>query len=105
MNSKDWCIYHTLTPGVGAESFQVRGTITVAHPGVTPTLVKAVRQDRSYALNLELKLEQGEGMAIQVLTDKEVCFEMAGNHSDIPWVNVLHEGELLTTVTKVITLK
>lgn len=103
IKTKDWSIQNDLMPGIGGGSFRVRGTITVANPGVNPVLVKARIQDKSFGLNLELQLEQEEGMFIQMLTDKVVCFEMSGDHSYIPFVNVLHEGEHLTTIKKVIT--
>ncbi|KJK06724.1 MULTISPECIES: hypothetical protein [Pseudomonas] len=103
IKTKDWSIQNDLMPGIGGGSFRVRGTITVANPGIKPVLVKAKIQDKSFGLNLELQLEQEEGMFMQMLTDKEVCFEMSGDHSYIPWVNVIHEGEQLTTIKKVIT--
>ena len=104
MKSKitDWYIQNDLMPGSGG-TFRVRGTFTVANPGITPVLEKARMQDKSMALNLELKLIQEDGMFMQVQTAKEVCFEMPGDHSDIPWVNVLHEGEHLGMVDKIIT--
>lgn len=101
--SKDWTLQHDVMPGIGGGTFRVRGTLTVANPGITPVLEKARIQDRSMALNLELKLVQEEGMFMQVQTDKEVCFEMPGNHSDIPWVNVLHDGKHLCTINKIVT--
>ncbi|MFQ6575258.1 hypothetical protein [Pseudomonas sp. UM16] len=103
IKTKDWSIQNDLMPGIGGGSFRVRGTITVANPGVNPVLVKARIQDKSFGLNLELQLEQVEGMFMQMLTDKDVCFEMSGDHSYIPFVNVLHEGEHLTTIKKIIT--
>ncbi|MEG0858572.1 MAG: hypothetical protein RSD81_22005 [Pseudomonas sp.] len=99
---KDWYIQHDLMPGSGG-SFRVIGTFTVANPGIVPVLEKARIQDKSMGLNLELKLVQEDGMFTQVLTEKEVRFEMPGDHRDIPWVNVLHEGKLLSTINKVIT--
>lgn len=98
----DWSIQNDRMPGSG-DSFRVRGTVTVAHPGITPVLVKPDIQDKSFALNLDLELVQEEGMFSQVLTDKVVCFEMPGNHSNIPFVRVFHEGELLTIVDEIIT--
>lgn len=97
-----WTIQNDRMPGSGG-SFRVRGTVTVAHPGITPVLVKPDLQDKSFALNLNLELVQEEGIFPQVLTDKAVYFEMPGNHSNIPFVRVFHEGKLLTTVDKIIT--
>lgn len=105
ISSKDWRIHHNLMPGVDGNSFKVRGTVTVANPGIKATLEKARIQDKSFALNLELKLEQESGLTVQVITDQEACFEMLGDHSSIPWVNIFHEGKLLTTVTEVIITK
>ncbi|MDD2047162.1 hypothetical protein [Pseudomonas putida] len=101
--TKDWTIQNDLMPGIGGGSFRVRGTVTVAHPGITPVLVKPDLQDKSFALNLKLELVQAEGIFTQVQTDKEVCFEMSGDHSYIPCVRVFHEGGLLTTVDEIIT--
>ncbi|PSS57351.1 hypothetical protein [Pseudomonas sp. BBP2017] len=103
IKTSDWSIQNDLMPGIGGGRFRVRGTITVAHPGITPVLVKPALQDKSFALNLELKLVQEDGIFTQVQTDKEVCFEMSGDHSYIPRVNVLHDGEHLTTIKKIIT--
>lgn len=102
IKTKDWCIHHNLMPGVDM-NFTVRGIVTVANPGITPTLEKTPLQDKSFALNLELKLEQESDLAIQVLTDQDVSFKMLGDHSNIPKVNIFYEGKLLTTVTKTIT--
>ncbi|WP_422418295.1 hypothetical protein [Pseudomonas sp. GZD-222] len=99
---KDWYMQNDLMPGSGG-TFRVRGTYTVANPGITPILEKARIQDKSMGLNLELKLVQEEGIFTQVQTDKEVCFEMPGNHGDIQWVNVLLDGKLVITVTERIT--
>ncbi|MNE27765.1 hypothetical protein D3C80_1211860 [compost metagenome] len=101
--TKDWTIQNDLMPGIGGGSFRVRGTVTVAHPGITPVLVKPDLQDRSLALNLKLELVQEEGIFTQVQTDKEVCFEMSGDHSYIPCVRVLHQGEILAIVDEIIT--
>ena len=103
ITSKDWIIQNDRMPGIGGGTFRVRGTLTVANPGVTPVLERARIQDRSMALNLELKLVQEEGMFSQVQTEKEVCFEMSGDHSYIPCVRVLHEGEILAIVDEIIT--
>lgn len=103
IETKDWTIQNDQMPSAGGGCFRVRGTITVAHPGINPVLVEAPIQDKSFALNLELKLEEQAGSFLTVLTEKVVCFERRGDHSEIPWVNVLHEGKHLTTVKKVIT--
>ncbi|MBH3426752.1 hypothetical protein [Pseudomonas alkylphenolica] len=103
IETKDWTLQNDLMPGPDGACFRVRGTVTVAHPGIKPVLEQARIQDKSYALNLELKLEEETGSFLSVLTDKEVCFELPGDHSEIPWVNILHDGKRLITVKKVIT--
>jgi len=103
IETKDWTIQNDLMPGIGGGTFRVRGTVTVAHPGITPILVKPALQDKSLALNLKLELVKEPGIFTQVQTDKEVCFEMSGDHSYIPCVKVLHENEVLTTIDEIIT--
>lgn len=70
---------------------RVEGTVTVAHPGIEPVLARSRLQDRSFNLNLDLNLQTLDGSFIQVLTQKQVVFEMTTSY-DVPVVSVFHEG-------------
>ncbi|MDH0730769.1 hypothetical protein N5F23_10000 [Pseudomonas sichuanensis] len=86
----------------GNARLRVYGTVTVAHPGVQPSLALRALQDKSFALALELTLQTQDGIYPQVVTDKAVAFEMPGDHSIIPKVDIFHDGKLLTSITDII---
>lgn len=75
----------------------VEGTVTVAHPGINPVLEPSRRQDRSFSLNLDLKLHVQEGSFIQVLSEKSVTFETTVDNR-VPGVNVFHEDKLVSSL-------
>jgi len=97
---KDWqAQYDKMPPGT---RLRVNGTITVSHPGLVPVLVKPSRQDRSYALALELKLEHEDGYFTQVVTDKDVRLELPDEPGPIPKVDIFHDGKLIASLTDII---
>ncbi|HDS1815473.1 TPA: hypothetical protein QEM96_000087 [Pseudomonas putida] len=85
----------------GATAFRVSGKVRVGHPGIQPTLSLRKMQDKSFALALELTLETGEGIFPQVVTQKPVSFTMPGDHSNIPKVDIFHDGALITSITEI----
>ncbi|MBK4992597.1 hypothetical protein IAE39_000771 [Pseudomonas sp. S37] len=97
---KDWHAQHDKMPP-GAR-LRVHGTVTVSHPGIVPVLVKRNIQDKSFALALELELQQEEGNFIQVVCDKHVRLELPGEHGPIPKVDIFHDGHLIATITDIL---
>lgn len=97
---KDWQAQHDkMPPGT---RLRVNGTITVSHPGIVPVLVKRRRQDKSFALALELELQQQNGNFIQVVCDKEVTFETQDEHGLIPRVDIIHDGKLIASIADIV---
>lgn len=92
IQSKNWKAQINRMPG--DKFFRTTGTVTVANPGVTPKLVFSALQDKSFDLRLELVLETGDGIALQVLTDKQVEYKVAGD-SYTTGVSIFFEGELI----------
>ncbi|MBV6285513.1 hypothetical protein [Pseudomonas aegrilactucae] len=86
----------------GNVRFRVHGTVTVATSAIVPVLVKREHQDKSHALALELKLENVDALAAQVITERAVSFEMAGDHSNIPKVDIFHDGKLLVSLDEIV---
>ncbi|CAK18111.1 hypothetical protein [Pseudomonas entomophila] len=100
IETNGWVAQNDKMPGNAR--FRVYGTVTVGHPGVQPTLSLRAVQDKSYALALELTLKAADGIYPQVVTDKAVTFEMPGDHSNIPKVDIFHDGELITSITDIV---
>ena len=97
---KGWKAHHDkMPPGT---RLRVQGTITVSHAGIVPVLVKRRKQDRSFALALELELQQQDGNFIQVVCDKEVTFETQDEHGLIPRVDIIHDGKLIASITDIV---
>lgn len=99
IKTKDWTAQINRMPG--AYSFRTFGTVTVAHTGITPTLVMTAMQDKSFDLRLELKLEKSDGISLQVETDKFVEYKELGN-SSVSGVSIFFEGELLHHIDEVL---
>ena len=100
IETKDWTAQSDNMPGSAA--VRVSGTITVGNPGITPTLCMRKQPGDAKTLSLELTLEAADGMAVQVITDKVVRFEMAGDYSHLRQIEIYHDGALLTTITDVL---
>ncbi|MVV51526.1 hypothetical protein EJA72_25260 [Pseudomonas sp. PB120] len=90
IQTKDWTAQINRMPG--SLWFRTTGTVTVAHTGITPKLVMSALQDKSFDLRLELKLEQSDDIALQVVTDKVVEYKALGN-SNVTGVSIFFEGE------------
>ncbi|MDV9033070.1 hypothetical protein Q7C30_013270 [Pseudomonas sp. RAC1] len=76
---------------------RVEATVTVANPGVTPLLVPSRIQDRSSNMNLDLVLEQEDGIHLAVMTDKPVVFEKDFGYP-VRLVVVIHDGKAIETL-------
>lgn len=85
----------------GSPSFRTYGTVRVAHPGLTPTLVASERQDNTRELRLDLKVEDSGGIAIQVETEKAVTYTKLGT-SQVCSVSIFFEGSLLHRIDNVV---
>ena len=99
ITTKDWTAQIDRMPG--AASFRAYGTVTVAHPGFTPKLEMTALQDKSFDLRLELKLEESDGVFLQVETDKVVEYKVTGN-SNVTGVSIFYEGKLLHHIDEVL---
>lgn len=99
ISTKDWTAQIDRMPG--AASFRTFGTVTVANSGVTPTLVRSAKQDKSFDLRLDLKLQGSDGVSLQVLTDKFVEYKELGD-SNVTGVSIYFEGQLLHHIDKVL---
>lgn len=100
IETKDWTAQNDKMPG--NPRLRVRGTVTVGHPGINPELSVRARQDKSFALALELSLKVADGTFVQMVTDKTVDFELPGDHGHIPKIDIFHEGEVITSITDII---
>ena len=89
--SKNWTATQTDT------LLRVEATVTVANPGVTPLLVPSRIQDKSSNLNLDLVLEEKDGVQLMVMTDKPVVFEKDFGYP-VRLVVVLHDGKAIETL-------
>ncbi|VVM88001.1 hypothetical protein PS662_02677 [Pseudomonas fluorescens] len=99
IKSKNWTAQIDRMPG--AASFRTFGTVTVAHAGITPKLVMAVHQDKSFDLRLELVLEKSSEVALQVETDKYVEYKALGN-SSVSGVSIFYNDKLLHSINNVL---
>lgn len=100
LKAKGWIAQNDKMPGNAR--FRVYGTVEVATAAIVPVLVKRAIQDKSHALALELKLENVDALAAQVITERAVCFEMDGDHSNIPKVDIFHDGKLLVSLEEIL---
>ena len=100
VKAKSWIAQNDKMPGNA--KFRVYGTLEVATSAIVPVLVKRDVQDKSFALALELKLENVDALAAQVITERAVCFEMDGDHSNIPKVDIFHDGKLLVSLEEIL---
>lgn len=100
IETKGWVAQNDKMPGNAC--FRVYGTVCVAHPGIEPVLSMPDLQDRSFNLRLELKLQEQDGIYPQVVTEKLVAFQMPGDHSNIPKVEIIHDRKLITSITDII---
>lgn len=99
IKSKNWTAQFDRMPGA-TPKFRVYGTVTVAHPGITPKLVKSPVQDTPF-LPLELILESNDGINIQVETDKFVEYKVEGNYT-VSVVGIFHKGQLIQQIDEVL---
>ncbi len=99
ISTKDWSAKIDRMPG--AASFRAAGTVTVANSGVTPTLVRSDKQDKSFDLRLDLKLQDADGASLQVLTDKSVEYKELGD-SNVSSVSIYFEEQLLHRIDEVL---
>ena len=99
IKSKNWTAQIDRMPGA-KPNFRVYGTVTVAHPGITPKLVKSPVQDTPY-LPLELILESNDGINIQVETDKFVEYKVEGDYT-VSAVGIFHKGQLIQQIDEVL---
>lgn len=100
VKAKSWIAQNDQMPGNAR--FRVYGSLEVATSAIVPVLVKRDAQDKSFALALELKLENVDVLAAQVITERAVSFEMDGDHSNIPKVDIFHDGKLLVTLNDIL---
>jgi hypothetical protein len=99
VKSKNWTAQIDRMPGT-KPNFRVYGTVTVAHPGITPKLVKSPVQDTPY-LPLELILESNDGINIQVETDKFVEYKVEGDYP-VSAVGIHYKGQLIQHIDEVL---
>ncbi|POA22904.1 hypothetical protein C1886_00435 [Pseudomonas sp. FW300-N1A1] len=107
ITTRDWKAQRDLMPG--APSFRVTGTVTVAHPGITPKLTQSAVQHREMAggiraceVTLDLTLESADGNFLQVVTDKAVRFETSSD-LDVTKVGIFYKGQLLQQIDEILT--
>lgn len=98
IKTKNWTAQIDRMPD--AASFRAFGTVTVAHAGITPKLVRTDLQDKSFDLRLELVLESSSEVSLQVETDKYVEYKALGN-SSVSGVSIFHEGNMLHHIDNV----
>ena len=98
IKSSDWVAQINRMPG--DLFFLVHGTVTVAHPGIVPTLVLSPLQDKSFNLRLDLKLKDSGGITAQVETEKAVTYKNPGN-SNVSGVSIFFEDKLLHQIKEV----
>lgn len=103
IESKSWTAQNDLMPSPEGSTFRVRGTVVVGHPGIVPVLSLSKIQDKSTALNVDLNLEVQDGFFLQVVTEKEVLLELKGNHTNVPWVTIFHDGRILARINDIQT--
>lgn len=98
IKNSDWVAQINRMPG--DLFFRVYGTVTVAHPGIVPTLVLSPLQDKSFDLRLDLELKDSGDIALQVVTEKAVTYKNPGN-SNVSGVSIFFEGKLLHHIKEV----
>ncbi|MFW0753448.1 hypothetical protein ACN1C3_01690 [Pseudomonas sp. H11T01] len=98
IKSSDWVAQINRMPG--DLFFRVYGTVTVAHPGIVPTLVLSPLQDKSFDLRLELEFKNSDEITAQVETEKAVTYKNPGN-SNVSGVSIFFEGKLLHHIKEV----
>lgn len=99
VKTQDWTAQINRMPGDAF--FRVQGTVTVNHPGITPTLVFSPLQDKSTDLRLILVLEKSNGIHLQVITNKTVEYKVAGD-SHVTGVSIFYEDKLLHHIDDVL---
>lgn len=99
IQARNWTAQIDRMPGAGP-TFRVYGTVTVAHPGITPKLVPSQVQDTPF-LPLELVLEDNNGINVQVLTDKFVEYKVTGDYH-VSNVGIFYNGQLLQYIDEVL---
>lgn len=92
IKSKNWTAQIDRMPP--SPSFRTYGTVTVAHPGLTPVLERDLMQDKSFDLRLILSFQQCDKTTAQVETDKFVEYKVMGP-SNVTGVSIYFEGELV----------
>lgn len=92
IETKNWTAQISQLPD--AQFFRADGTVIVPHPGVTPRLVLAAIQDKSFNLRLELQLDVIDEPVAQVRVEKSVEYVVPGK-SNVTGVDIIYEGELL----------
>ncbi|MDH0304147.1 MULTISPECIES: hypothetical protein [unclassified Pseudomonas] len=100
IETKGWVAQNDKMPG--DMGFRVYGTVTVPHPGFQVTLKPRAIQDKSFALALDLESQQLPGNYLQALDRKPVTFEMPGDHSNIPKVDIFYNDELIASITNIV---
>ncbi|WP_095081176.1 hypothetical protein [Pseudomonas sp. Irchel s3h17] len=107
ITTRDWKAQRDLMPG--APSFRVTGTVTVAHPGITPKLTQSAVHHREMTggikaceVTLALTLEDTDDCFLQVVTDKAVRFETS-NDLDVTKVSIFYNGQLLQQIDEILT--
>ena len=98
IKNSDWVAQINRMPG--DLFFRVYGTVTVANPGIVPTLVLSPLQDKSFNLSLDLELEDSGEITLQVETEKAVTYKSPGN-SNVSGVSIFFEGKLLHHIKEV----
>ncbi|MDH0648443.1 hypothetical protein N5D48_12265 [Pseudomonas sp. GD03858] len=100
IETKGWIAQNDKMPG--DPGFRVYGTVVTPHPGFEVTLKPRAIQDKSHALALDLESKALAGIFLQALDRKSVSFEMPGDHSHIPKVDIFHDDQLIASITDII---
>ncbi|VVN75645.1 hypothetical protein [Pseudomonas fluorescens] len=98
IKNSDWVAQINRMPGDAF--FRVYGTVTVAHPGIIPTLVVSPMEDKSSDLRLDLELKDSGDITTQVLTEKAVTYKNPSD-SSVSCVSIFYEGKLLHHIKEV----
>lgn len=98
IRNSDWVAQINRMPG--NLFFRVYGTVTVANPGIVPTLVLSPLQDKSFNLRLDLELKDSGDISAQVVTEKAVTYKSPGN-SNVTGVSIFFEDKLLHHIEEV----
>ncbi|HKS15073.1 MAG TPA: hypothetical protein VJS90_18740 [Pseudomonas sp.] len=103
IESKNWTAQIDRMPSTEGGTFRIHGTVVVAHPGIVPVLSMSKIQDKSLALNIDLNLETQDGSFLQVVTEKEVVFELKVGYDNVPYATVFHDGQILVRIMDIKT--